>query len=125
MKYKLLIAAVVFAASIYLLFSFFFSDVQINKYSSIAAVKEQGAIDRGWVPSILPKSAYEITETHDLDKNELFGSFKYKDTDEKAFLQQLSPINDEKRTMYWEDFLFRIDKEKNLVKYRNRTLTHQ
>jgi len=123
MKYKLLIAAGVFAASIYLLFSFFFSDVQINKYSSIAAVEEQGAIDRGWIPAILPESAYEITETHDLDTNTLFGSFKYKEKDEESFMQNLTKINDTKNTRYWRDFLFRVDKNKNLVKFRNRTLS--
>jgi len=122
MKYKLLIAAVVVAASVYLLFSIFFTDTQINKYSNLESVKDQKAIQEGWIPAILPTSAYEIAETHDLDKNELFGSFKYKESDEETFLKQLSPINDEKKTMYWEDFLFRVDKEKNLVKYRNRTL---
>jgi len=123
MKYKLLIAAIVVAGLVYLLFSAFFLDVQINKYTDLAAVKDQQAIQKGWVPSILPKSAYEITETHDLDKNTLFGSFKYKEEDETAFLTHLFPVNDEKKTMYWEDFLFRVDKEKNIVKYRNRPLT--
>lgn len=123
MKYKLLIATVVIAGLIYLLFSIFFADVQINKYTDIAAVKDQQAIQKGWIPAILPVSAYEITETHDLDKNELFGSFKYKEADEVSFLKQLQSIGDEKKTFYWEDFLFRVDKEKNLVKFRNRTLT--
>ena len=123
MKYKLLIAAVVIAGLVYLLFSIFFADVQINKYTDIAAVKDQQAIQKGWIPAILPASAYEIAETHDLDKNELFGSFKYKEADEVLFLKQLQSIGDEKNTLYWEDFLFRVDKEKNLVKFRNRTLT--
>jgi hypothetical protein len=123
MKYKLLIAAVVVAGLVYLLFSTFFVDVQINKYTDIAAVKDQQAIEKGWIPAILPKSAYEITETHDLDKNTLFGSFKYKEQDEKAFLTYLFPLNDEKKTLYWEDFLFRVNKEKNIVKFRNRPLT--
>jgi hypothetical protein len=122
MRYKLLITAIVVAGLVYLIFSMFFVDVQINKYTDIATVKEQKAMQKGWVPSILPESAYEITETHDINKNTLFGSFKYKEPDEKAFLTHLFPINDEKKTMYWEDFLFRVDKEKNLVKYRNRTL---
>lgn len=123
MKYKLLIIAVAIAGLVYLLFSIFFADVQINKYTDIAAVKDQQAIQKGWIPAILPASAYEIAETHDLDKNELFGSFKYKEADEVLFLKQLQSIGDEKNTLYWEDFLFRVDKEKNLVKFRNRTLT--
>ncbi len=122
MKYKLLIMAFAIAGLIYLLFSVFFVDVQINKYSDIAAVKDQKAVQHGWIPGILPESAYDIAETHNIDKNTLFGSFKYKEEDEEAFLKHLSPMNDEKQTMYWENFLFRVDKEKNLVKYRNRTL---
>ena len=120
MKYKLLIIALAIAGLVYLLFSIFFVDLQINKYTDIKAVKDQQAIQKGWIPAILPETAYEITETHDLDKNELFGSFKYKERDEIPFLKQLQSIGDEKNTLYWEDFLFRVDKEKNRVKFRNR-----
>jgi len=123
MKYKLLLTMIAVASLIYLLFSTFFIDVQINKYSDLKAVKDQQAIQKGWVPAILPETAYEITETHNIEKNELFGSFKYKEKDEIPFLKQLQSIGDEKNTLYWKDFLFRVDKEKNLIKYRNRVLT--
>ena len=75
----------------------------------------------GWVPAILPVSAYEITETHDIDKNELFGSFKYKEADEKAFMSQLSKHSNDTKVPYeWENFLFIVDSEKNSVKFRNK-----
>ncbi len=122
MKY-FIIAMLAVAALVYFLFSAFFTDIQINKYDNIQAVQEQKAIQKGWIPAILPESAYEIAETHDIDKNELFGSFRYKEKDEASFLKYLQAVGDEKKTMYWKDFLFRVDKKKNFVKYRNRTLT--
>jgi len=107
----------VFGSFMYLLFSYFFIDIQINKYADVAAIKDQKAIEHGWVPSILPLSAYEITETHDQDKNELFGSFKYKEEDEKNFLKHLSKKKDD--ILKWNNFLFRVDTKLNFVKFRN------
>ena len=117
---KLLIALLVVAGLVYLLFSTFFVDVQINKYQDKATVIDQEAIKNGWVPSILPESAFDIVETHDIDKNTLFGSFKYKEDDEKSFMQNLIEQNDEKHTLTWEHYLFRVDTEKNMVKFRNK-----
>lgn len=117
---KLLIAMVVLAGLVYLLFSTFIVDVQINKYADKAVAIEQKAIEKGWVPSILPESAYDIAETHDIDKNTLFGSFKYKEADEKRFLQNLTALNDEQNTTTWGDFLFRINTNKNIVKFKNK-----
>ncbi len=120
---KSLSILVVIAGVVYFLFSSFFADVQINKYEDIEVVKKQKAIQNGWIPAILPKSSYEITETHDIDANTLFGSFKYKEEDEESFMQNLMGMDDDKKTLFWENFLFRVDKTKNIVKFRNRTLT--
>jgi len=111
---------VLVAGSVYFLFSYFFPDIQINKYSNIAAVHDQQAIQKGWIPAILPESAYEIAETHNLDTGDIFGAFKYKEKDEKSFIQYLSMLNDEKHTFEWGNFLFRIDREQNKVKFRNK-----
>jgi len=110
---------------LYLLLSIFVDEFQINKYEDIQAVKEQQAIKKGWVPALLPSSAYEIKETHDDIENEIFGMFKYKETDEAALLAKLAPSSEQNATMLWEGFLFHIDAEKNLVKYRNRPKTDQ
>ena len=115
---KLLIGTLIIGALTYLLFSYFFVDIQINKYASIDAVKDQKAMQEGWVPSILPASAYDIIETHNLDENEIFGSFKYKDVDEEAFLKHITKNSDD--VLEWDHFLFQIDEEVNLVKYRNK-----
>jgi len=97
-----------------------FSDVTINKYDDYQTVMEDNATERGWIPGILPKSAFDIAETHDIDKNELYGSFRYKQKDEEAFTSHLKALPDSNDTYEWEHFLFKIDKEKRRVKFRNK-----
>ena len=104
----------------YVVFIQRYSDVQINKYEDIEVVKENKAIQQGWVPAILPESAYEITETHNLDTNTLFGNFKYKEQDEAGLMEHLTVKQDMDKTLEWGDFIFRVDKELNYVQYRNK-----
>ncbi len=117
---KFLLPAIAIAISIYLLFSIFVEDVAINRYEDYQTVQDQQAIEKGWVPAILPFSAYEIAETHDPDSPDIFGMFKYKEADETTLLSKLTDLHEQNGTMAWEGFLFHIDKEKNLVKYRNK-----
>jgi hypothetical protein len=114
---KILSIVVIIIVALYWLTNSYFSEVQINKYDSIQTVKENGVIEKGWIPEILPLSAYDIVETHDLDKNRVFGKFSYKQRDEKEFLSKLK----ESDGMYeWGNFLFKIDKDKNIVDFRNK-----
>jgi len=117
---KMLLALLAFGALVFFILYSTFEDVQINKYPTMEEVKEDNALDRGWIPAVLPDSAYEISETHDIDTNQLFGSFNYKEPDEKKLLEQLIIIPDTNGTMEWGNFLFKIDKENNHVKYRNK-----
>jgi len=110
----------VFAAGIYLIFNYFFTEIEINKYETMKEVRKHQAIERGWVPDILPKSAYDIAETHDLDTNKVYGRFYYKEEDEAAFMQQLQPVHDSNDTYKWQDFLFKPDTKSNSVRYRNK-----
>ena len=117
---KLFIAIIAIAGLVYLLFSSLFTDVQINKYEDLEVVKEQKAIQSGWIPAILPDSAYDIVETHDIDANTLFGSFSYKEKDEEKFLQDLTELNNADHMLEWGNFLFKVDTELNQVKFRNK-----
>jgi hypothetical protein len=117
---KTLLAMLLFFVAVYFILTHYFGDVEINKYDSKATAQQEQAIERGWIPAILPESAYEISETHNLDTNELFGSFYYKDKDEKIFMENLTLMPDMNNTLEWGNFLFRIDQEKNHVKYRNK-----
>lgn len=117
---KIILAIVLFFVAVYFMIRSTFSDVIINKYPDYASVVENNATEYGWVPSILPKSAYDIAETHDLDKNELYGSFYYKEPDETGFMNNLTSMPDMNNTLEWGNFLFKVDAEKNHVKYRNK-----
>ena len=107
----------------YVVFIQRYSNVQINKYEDIEVVKENKAIQQGWVPAILPDSAYEITETHDPDANTLFGSFQYKEKDEAVFMGHLTPVEDMNDTTQWGNFIFKVDTALNKVQYRNKPTT--
>ena len=117
---KLLVIIVVIAGLVYFLLSSFLSEVQINKYEDLEVVKEQEAIQKGWIPAILPSSAFDIVETHDKDTSTILGSFSYKEKDEEKFLQNLTILNDTNNTLEWEKFLFRVDTELNKVKFINK-----
>jgi len=117
---KIIIAMLLFFAVAYVMIVHYFPDVQINKYPDIQTVHEDQAIQKGWIPAILPESAYDIAETHDLDSNTLFGKFRYRERDEKALIQSMKTLSDRNDTMEWGNFLFKVDREKNQVKYRNK-----
>jgi hypothetical protein len=118
---KAMLGMIFFAVIIYFTFTHYFGDVQINKYDSKSVVKQEQAIEHGWVPGIIPDSAFEITETHNIDTNEIFGSFKYKQEDEEKFMKDLTIIPDSNETYGWGNFLFKINREKSKVQYRNNT----
>lgn len=120
---KILIALVLFFIAVFFILKYYFSDTLINKYPDVASVKTDKAIIHGWVPALLPNSAYDIEETHDLDSNQLFGRFFYKERDEAVIIQKLTPVPDMNQTYEWGDFLFRVNKEKNEIRYRNKPST--
>ena len=121
---KMIIASVIFFTLFYFLLNFtlshFFQDMQINKYSNLEEVKTDTAIQRGFIPAILPASASKIVESHDLDTNTIFGSFKYEEKDEETFMQNLTDIHNANLMLEWGNFLFKVDKKLNLVKFRNK-----
>lgn len=46
-----------------------------NVYPNAQSAISAGAIQQGWIPEFLPSSAKEITETHNLDTNEVWLRF--------------------------------------------------
>jgi len=121
---KMLIASVIFFTLFYFLLNFilsqFFPDMQISKYSNLQEVKTDTAIQRGYIPAILPASASKIVESHDLDTNTIFGSFNYEEKDEETFMQNLTDLHNADDMLEWGNFLFKVDKKLNLVKFRNK-----
>ena len=89
-------------------------DTKTNNYPNREAVAKDNAISHGWIPSILPNSAYDIKEKHNIDTNQFYGSFRYLEKDEKEFLSHLKKY---KNNYVWEDFVFEIDTKLNKVKF--------
>jgi hypothetical protein len=55
-------------------------------------VDAQPDIDRGWIPPVLPASATQIRETHDLDTNVGHGTFAFGAFDAGQFRAALLPL---------------------------------
>jgi hypothetical protein len=56
-------------------------DVVTAAYTTMAEAEQAGAVRDGWVPSTLPKSAHDILEAHDLDRNRRWGIFSFQPSD--------------------------------------------
>jgi hypothetical protein len=63
-------------------------DIQSSHYANLAAARQSGIIERGWVPELLPASSTDISETHNLDTNAGTGTFKFPSADLDAFKAQ-------------------------------------
>ena len=117
-KFLFYLTALVLIISIIMLS--YFSDDYSNSYKNVQAVEADGAIQRGWIPSIIPNSAYDIVEKHSLDSNVFYGSFYYKKEDESNFIKHLIPLKEPKDTYSWKETLFHIDTKLRKVWYRNK-----
>jgi hypothetical protein len=53
---KILLAMLVFFALSFFMINHFFTDMQINKYANLEEVKTDTAIQRGFIPAILPQT---------------------------------------------------------------------
>tara|TARA_B110000495_G_C22759950_1_gene445018 strand:- start:404 stop:739 length:336 start_codon:yes stop_codon:yes gene_type:complete len=92
------------------------SDIQKNTYKDKKEIIKDKAIQRGWIPEIIPDSASQIREEHNLDLNTVKGIFVYNEKDEVNFIDNLEKSNNE---YIWNNFVFKIDKENNKVEFQN------
>lgn len=62
--------------------------------SSSHATRSDAAdiVERGWIPAVLPESAKQIRETHDVDTNTGHGTFVFGPADAESFRTALRPI---------------------------------
>ena len=114
---KLLYLLTIFVLCVFLFYFFIPNYDRSNYYANKTEVIADNAIERGWIPSILPKSAYDIKEKHNLDTNELNGSFKYLEEDENDFLKYLKNYEN---VYVWENFIFEVDTQNNIVFFKNK-----
>jgi len=57
------------------------SERESNSFENYQSVVESGLIARGWVPSFIPKSAYNINEHHRVDEPNIFVELNFSPKD--------------------------------------------
>jgi hypothetical protein len=79
---------------ILLLFLLLFScgEIKDSFYKTLDDAKRSGAVERGWLPPILPDSSYEIYERHNIDTNAVLARFKVNKSDMNKLMSQLEKI---------------------------------
>lgn len=62
------------------------AEIETNHYATYSDAIEDGAVERGWLPEIIPTSAYDIQEQHNLDTNQVWVKFKIPVEDQSSLL---------------------------------------
>ena len=71
------------------------SDEFYSFYKTYDEAVQDGAMKRVWIPNILPTSATEINEQHDLDTNEAWIRFKLSENEREEFTKNLTKLTHE------------------------------
>jgi hypothetical protein len=68
------------------------SETQDAFYKNIDEAIKHSAIEKGWIPNILPRSSYEIYERHDIDTNTVWLKFKFDKMDINELIAQIEEV---------------------------------
>lgn len=63
-------------ATLMVLFASACGETTDERYPDFKAAQDNGAVQRGWIPTFMPPSAYDIHDVHDLDSNAQSLSFR-------------------------------------------------
>lgn len=63
-------------------------------YASLAEARQAGAIQRGWLPALLPESSRNITETHNIDTNQTWCMFEFAPEDAERLQERVTALDD-------------------------------
>ena len=61
-------------------------------YADESAARQDGAIERGWIPEWLPKTARQIHEIHDLDTNRSMLAFSFSPAEAPELARQCDQV---------------------------------
>ena len=67
------------------------SDTVTSRYATLTAARSDNLFERGWLPDILPPSAYSIRTSNDLDVNTSEGEFFFAPSDYSLFASRVQP----------------------------------
>ena len=65
--------------------------VHTNTFANFAEARERGAVDRGWVPAVLPPRSYELRAAYEPDGWRRWGILNFRPEDADALRGILSP----------------------------------
>lgn len=63
-------------------------DIKQETYATFQEASQNGAFKSGWLPQVLPMSATNIVEVHNVDSNELWATFRYSENDIDELIKQ-------------------------------------
>ena len=80
-------------------------------FSDYSKAKASGIMDRGWIPTYIPKSSTDIRETHNIDTNIVKMTFKYlvgdtKDIEKNCTAKKISENILQYECVYFESDVF-------------------
>ncbi len=84
---KIIILAILIGCGFWAYYIYSTSEVVNTSYASYKDVE----FDKGWIPRWIPKDSFDIHDTHNIDTNKLFITFKSKNY--KAFLSACKKLN--------------------------------
>ena len=70
-----------------------------TNYASSSEARRAGALEKGWLPNVLPPSAVDIWERHDIDTNETWGAFRFATSDAAGLLSAVAPVDASTQTV--------------------------
>lgn len=88
------------------------SDTVTNHYPTRAKAEADNLFERGWLPTLIPASARDITTSNDLDINISEGEFRYDPKETNEFLGHLKPYSGQKPKLdRWQAYIAEQKKE--------------
>jgi hypothetical protein len=70
------------------------SNVYNAEYPTYAAAVQAGAVKSGWVPEMVPKTAIDLREQHDIDSNDVWLRFTLPSADKGQIFNNLKKLSD-------------------------------
>jgi hypothetical protein len=71
------------------------SDVMEEHFATWADAERAGAVERGWIPAFVPKSATNIREVHNIDTNAQTLEFNFRGSDVQGMVAGLHRVSAE------------------------------
>jgi hypothetical protein len=68
-------------------------DTVESSYSSLVDAQATGELEHGWVPRIVPPESHGIKEIHNIDTNQVWGTFQFQSRSVEMFKNSLKMID--------------------------------